>query len=140
MSKKKKGLNLDTQKIVAWCKSNVVLVILIAVCIGAIVGLPQLGAGWTEEVVDALKDRSRNFSKIESLSKTNVTPPGSNESTPVAVNQALVDEYDAVASSLRGDAEQVVENATAMNQKGYVVLFSEGDRTLFPVAEKSDLE
>ena len=41
----KKGINLDTQKIVAWCKANVVLVILILVSIGAVVGLPQTWCG-----------------------------------------------------------------------------------------------
>ena len=140
MSKKKKGLNLDTQKIVAWCKSNIVLVILIAVCIGAIVGLPQLGAGWTEEVEDSLQQRAKNFTKMESLAKTSVTPPGSNETSNVAVNQALVDEYAAIAESLRGDAEQVVQQATEMNRKNYVVLFTEAPTALFPEADQSKME
>ena len=140
MSKKKKGLDLDTQKIVAWCKSNIVLVILIAVCIGAIVGLPQLGAGWTDGVEDSLRQRAKNFTKMESLAKTSVTPPGSNETSNVAVNQALVDEYAEIAESLRGDAEQVVKQATEMNRKNYEVLFTEAPNALFPEADQSKME
>ena len=140
MSKKKKGLNFDTQKVVAWCKSNIVLVILIAVCIGAIVGLPQLGAGWTQEVEDSLKQRAKNFSKMDTLTKTSVTPPGSDSTSNVTVNQALVDEYAAVASSLRGDGEQVVQQATEMNQKNYVVLFTEAPTELFPKPDQSEME
>ncbi len=74
--KKKKGLDIDTQKIIAWCKSNVVLVILILVSVGAVVGLPQLGAGWTEELTSSLNDRAKNFKKMEDLMKTPVENPG----------------------------------------------------------------
>jgi len=137
---KKKGMNLDTQKIVAWCKSNVVLVILIVVCIGAIVGLPQLGASWAEQVKDDLRQRSKNFSKIETLSKTSVTPPGSPNSTQVAVNQALVDEYTEVTTSLHGDAEKVVEQANKINQKDYMVFFTEAPDDLFPNPNRSKME
>ena len=137
---KKKGLDIDTQKIVAWCKSNVVLVILVVVCIVAIIGLPQLGAGVTAEVKDSLQQRAKNFSKIEALTNTSVTLPGSMETFKVAVNQALVDEYTAVSSALRGDAEQVVRQAMAMNQKDYGVLFTEEPRALFPDPSKSDME
>ena len=140
MSKKKKGLDIDTQKIVAWCKSNIVLVILIAVCIGAIVGLPQLGVGWIQQVEDSLKQRAKNFSKMDTLTKTSVTPPGSATTSTVTVNQALVDEYSKVASSLRGDAEQVVQQATEMNQKNYVVLFTEAPTELFPEPDQSEME
>ncbi len=140
MSKKKKGLDLDTQKIVAWCKSNVVLVILIVVSIGAIVGLPRLGVSWAEQVEDSLRQRAKNFSKLDALTKTSVTPPGSSSASQVTINQALVDEYAAVASSLRGDAEQVVEQATEMNQKEYAVLFTEDPNDLFPNPSKSKME
>ena len=105
---KKKGLNLDLQKIIGWCSSNIVLVILIAVCIGALIGLPQLGSTWASQVEDSLRDRSKNFSKLELLSKTSVTPPGSMTTTQVAVNQALVDEYSEISSSLRGDASPFI--------------------------------
>ena len=137
---KKKGLNLDTQKIVSWCKSNIVLVILIAVSIGAIVGLPQLGASWEEQVLDTLRQRSKNFTKIEALAKTSVTPPGSTTTSHVAVNQALVDEYTAVSSSLRGDAERVVVQAVEMNQKDYAVLFTDSPNNLFPNPSRSQME
>ncbi len=137
---KKKGLDIDTQKILAWSKANIVLVILIFVCIGAIVGLPQLGASWTEGVEDSLRQRSKNFSKLESLSKTNVNPPGTIDSQQVAVNQSLVDEYAAIASSLRGDAEKVVEQAVALNQKDYIVLFTEEPSNLFPNPTRSQME
>ncbi len=137
---KKKGLNIDTQKVVGWCKANIVLVILILVCIGAIVGLPRLGASWTQEVEDSLRQRSKSFSKLDSLTKTSVTPPGTLSSQKVPVNQALLDEYITVTTSLRGDAEQVVQKAIEINQKDYVVLFTDTPNDLFPTPTKSQME
>ncbi len=98
---KKKGLELDTQKIVSWCKSNVVFVILIVVCIGSVVGFPMIAQGWSEKVEQALKQRAGNFKKLDKLQETNVTPPGTTESAKVTVNQSLLDAYIEVTGKLR---------------------------------------
>lgn len=136
---KKKGLNFDAQKIIAWCKANIVLVILILVSLGAIIGLPQLGAGWAQELEDSLRDRAKNFKTMEDLMKTQVEVPGMAPSKAI-VNQALLDEYTAITSALRGDAELVVAEATTMNRKDYVVLFSEEPDNLFPSPNSDQMQ
>jgi hypothetical protein len=133
---KKKGLNLDTQKIISWCKSNVVLVILIAFCIAAVVGLPMIAQGWTEKVEQALKQRAGNFKKLDKLQATSVTPPGSTEATKVAVNQDLLDAYIEVTGKLRVEAEEVIVKSLELNKKNYVVLSTE----LFPTPPSDQRE
>ena len=66
--------------------------------------------------------------------KVPIENPATLQTTPAIVNQALLDEYSAITTALRGDAELVMEKATAMNQKEYVVLFSEKSEgnNLFP--------
>jgi len=140
MSKQKKGINIDSQKIIAWCKSNLVLVILIVVSVGAIVGLPQLGGSWKEKVEESLRERATSFKKLETLTKTPVPLPGGEGAEQVAINAALVKEYGAVTESLREDAEQVVQQAIEMNQKEYKVLFTEAPNDLFPDPTKSKME
>jgi len=133
---KKKGLELDTQKIVSWCKSNVVFVILIVVCIGSVVGFPMIAQGWTEKVEQALKQRAGNFKKLDKLQETNVTPPGTTESAKVTVNQSLLDAYIEVTGKLRVEAEEVVSKSLELNKKNYVVLSTE----LFPAPPSDQRE
>jgi hypothetical protein len=133
---KKKGLELDTQKIISWCKSNVVFVILIAVCIVAMVGLPMIAQGWTEKVEQALKQRAGNFKKLDKLQATSVTPPGSTETAKVAVNQDLLDTYIEVTEKLRVEAEEVIAKSLELNKKNYGVLSTE----LFPAPPSDQRE
>ena len=126
---KKKGLDFDIQKIIAWCKSNVVLVILILVSIGAIAGFPRMASSWNESVETKLQERASSFNKLGDITKTKVTKPGTGQSEKVVVNQALVDAYTQVTESLRGDAEEVVTLANKKNQKEYAVLLPD---SLFP--------
>ena len=130
MSKKKnkKGLDLDIQKVVDWCRANIILVILIVVCIGAIFGLPRVATDWADKVQQTLKQRATSFKKIDNLQSTKVTPPGLNKSSKVAVNQALLDEYIDVTNTLREDAQEVVTTALRLNRKEFSVLSTE----LFP--------
>jgi hypothetical protein len=125
---KKKGLDLDTQKIIAWCKANIVLVILIVVSIGAIIGLPMIAQGMTEQLEQSLKQRTSNFKKIDKLQSTSVSPPGSSKASNVAVNQALLDAYIEVTGTLRIEAEEVVGKSVSLNKKEYVVFSTD----LFP--------
>ena len=137
---KKKGVDLDMQKIVKWCKSNIILALLIAVSIGAVVGLPQIGSNIVKEVKDELKVHSEYFSKIEKLTKTSVTPPGEVNSSSVAVNEQLIADYRTAMNHLRGDANEVVEQAHQMNQKDYKVLLVEEPNDLFPSPTRSKME
>jgi hypothetical protein len=125
---KKKGLELDTQQIVTWCKANIVLVILLLVSIGAVIGLPMVATGMTEQVQQSLKQRASSFKKIDTLLSTNVTPPGSAETVKVAVNQALLDAYVEVTGTLQVEAEEVVSRSVALNKKEYIVFST----ALFP--------
>ncbi|MDP7005489.1 MAG: hypothetical protein QF718_04695 [Phycisphaerales bacterium] len=134
---KKKGMDLDIQKILAWCKSNIVLVILAVVCIGVIIGLPRVAATWNEEVQSNLKKRSSYFAQLDKLTNTTITLPGSTETTTVVVNQALVKDYTEVSNSLIGDAQEVVKLANDLNHKNYEVIFS-GE--LFPAPTQAQKE
>ncbi len=130
-------MDIDVQKIIAWCRGNIVLVILIAVSIGAIVGLPRMAADWETSVETQLRDRSNHFNQLDNLASTKVTPPGTNESHKVVVNQALVDDYKVVTDAMRGDAQEVVAMALELNQKDYEVPFAS---TLFPSPTQDQLE
>ena len=134
---KKKGIDLDLQKIIAWCKNNIVLVVLILVSVGAVIGFPRMASNWNDSVQAALQDRSGSFSKLDNISGTKVTKPGTSESQRVVVNQSLVIAYSEVIDSMRGDAEEVVERATQMNQKDYEVFFAS---TLFPNPTQNQVE
>jgi hypothetical protein len=137
MSKKKKGIDLDTQKIVSWCKSNLVLVILIVVSIAAIIGLPHIASGFEENVKETLKKRGGYFSKIEKLQNSEVTLPGRGETIEVVINQSLIDKYKSVTGEISGQAKEVLDLAKALNRSDFQVLFA-GE--LFPSPTQSQME
>ena len=95
-----KGLDIDTQKIIAWCKSNIVLVVLIVVSVAAIIGFPQFAATLEDDVQTNLKNRTREFSNLNKHTQTKVSIPGSSETSRVVVNQALIDDYKEVANEI----------------------------------------
>ena len=76
---KKKGINIDIQQVIAWCKSNIVLVILIIASISAIVGFPRVATTWKSDVESDLQELSSIFTKIDNLSKTRVVDPSTGE-------------------------------------------------------------
>jgi len=134
---KKKGLDLDTQQIISWCKSNIVLVILIIVSLGAIIGFPLLAATQAEDVRAKLKTRSNKFSELDKYAQTTVSLPGTTESSKVVINQALVDRYVEVTSEIIDEAKKVVSRASKFNRKNYQVLF-QGE--LFPSPTQAQME
>jgi len=134
---KKKGLDLDTQKIISWCKSNVDLVILIIVSLGAIIGFPQLAATQAEDVRAKLKTRSNKFSELDKYKQTTVSLPGSTESSKVIINQRLVDDYVEVTNEIIDEAKKVVARASDLNRKEYQVLY-QGE--LFPSPTQAQME
>ena len=134
---KKKGFDIDAQKIIAWSKANIVVLILAVVSIAAVVGLPQVAGNWETVVEDSLRTRGSSFKKLDDLTKTTVLPPGSAESTNVLVNQSLLDDYTDATDALRGDAQIVVDRAYRLNQKEYKVLFA---TKLFPSPSQAQKE
>jgi hypothetical protein len=134
---KKKGLDLDTQKIIAWCKGNIVLVILIVVSIAAIVGFPKMAGTMEEDLRGKLKDRANKFSELDKFAQTKVSLPASAESSNEVVNQALIDEYVVVTNDIIDEAQKVIQNANEMNRKEFQVLYA-GD--LFPTPTQAQME
>ena len=123
MSKQK--LNLDPQKIIAWMRGNIVLVVLLIACIGAAVGLPMFASSWSAEVQQALKKKAGSFSTIDKLTKSQVKPIGGGPAKTVVINQELVDQYRTVINLLRDDAQQVLGQAKQHNQKDYTTMYPE---------------
>jgi hypothetical protein len=121
----KKKLEIDPQQILAWMRGNIVLVVLMIACIGAIVGLPMFAASWSEEVQQNLSNRAQKFSELDKLSKSRVSPPNGGAAKQVVINRDLVDQYREIANVMRDDAQRVVEQAKQHNQKEYVTLFPE---------------
>ncbi|MBC8202569.1 MAG: hypothetical protein H8E91_01955 [Planctomycetes bacterium] len=123
MSKQK--IDVDPQQILAWMKANIVLVVLLVACIGAGIGLPMFAASWSEEVQQSLNKRTKEFSEIDNLFKSSVTPPGGGSPQKVVINRELVEQYREIANMLRDDAQRVVEQAKQHNQKDSSTMFAE---------------
>lgn len=137
---KKKGLDIDLNKLIGWCKSNLVLVILAVASIAAVVGLPRVAATWELEVEEKLRDRAKEFIRLDNLAGTRVTHPRKKEeSAIVVVNQALIDAYTRATDAQSVVAKEVIDQAQQHNHKeDYVVLF---DSTLFgDQASRTELE
>lgn len=114
--------------ILDWIKQYLVIVICIVVIIVALVGLPMVSTGWNEDVRKLVKDRDKQFQKIDRLEKTNFQVPGSRQSHTTVINQKLLEEYGRITDAMREDAQQVTQRALVHNQKNHDVLMPE----LFP--------
>ena len=134
---KKKGVNIDIQQAIAWCKSNIVLVILIIASISAIVGLPRVATTWKSEVENALQDRSSTFSKLDKLFRTRVVDPSTGETASVVVNEKLNIAIKGSNDALKGDSDADFEHALQLNRKNYGVLYAD---SLFNNPDTSQLE
>jgi hypothetical protein len=117
-------LDFDPQKILAWAKSNILLVVLLIVSIAAAVGLPMFAASWRSSLEQELTARAKNFRSLDSLEKTSVTPPGGGQPQSVLVNRQLVDRYSEIADAMKADADEVLTDAMAINQRQHKVLFA----------------
>jgi len=134
---KKKGVNIDIQQAIAWCKSNIVLVILIIASISAIVGLPRVATTWKSEVETALQERSSIFSKLDKLFRTRVVDPSTGETASVVVNEQLNIAIKGSNDALKGDSDADFEHALQLNRKNYGVLYAD---SLFNNPDTSQLE
>jgi hypothetical protein len=136
---KKKGLDIDLNKLIGWCKSNLVLVILAVASIAAVVGLPRVAATWELEVEETLRERAKEFIKLDNLAGTRVTHPfKKEESAIVVVNQALIDAYTDATSAQSVVAKEVVKQANQHNHKED--LRHRFDSTLFGDPTRTQLE
>ena len=136
---KKKGLDIDLNKLIGWCKSNLVLVILAVASIAAVVGLPRVAATWELEVEETLRVRAKEFIRLDSLADTLVKRPGKREeSACVVVNEKLIEDYINATEAQSYVAKEVVDQAHQLNHKeDYIVLF---DSTLFSDPTRTELE
>lgn len=134
---KKKGVNIDIQKVISWCKANIVLVILIIASLSAIVGLPRVATTWMSEVEITLQERSSIFTKLDKLFKTRVVDPSTGETGSVVVNEQLNIDIRKSNDELKGDSDADFEHALQLNRKNYSVLYAD---TLFNNPEPSQLE
>ena len=134
---KKKGVNIDIQQAIAWCKSNIVLVILVIASISAIVGLPRLATTWKSEVENTLQARSSTFLKLDKLFRTRVVDPSTGETASVVVNEQLNIAIKGSNDALKGDSDADFEHALQLNRKNYGVLYAD---SLFNNPDISQLE
>jgi hypothetical protein len=121
----KQKLEVDPQQIIAWMKSNIILVVLLIACIGAGIGLPMFAASWSEEVQQSLEKRTQDFTEIDNLFKSRVKPPSGGAAKQVVINRELVDQYREITNMLRDDAQRVVAQAKQHNQKESTAMFAE---------------
>jgi len=121
----KQKLEIDSQQILAWIKTNIVIVVLFVACLGAGIGLPMFAASWSEEVQQSLDKRTQTFSEIDNLFKSRVTPPSGGSPKQVVINSELVEQYREISNMLRDDAQRVVAQAKQHNQKEYRAMFPE---------------
>ena len=134
---KKKGVNIDLAKVMGWCKTNLILVILAVSSIAAVVGLPRVAATQALEVEEALRGRTEYFNRLDKLLKTPVTDPKTGKTGRVVVNPKLNSAYEKAISALRGDSENDIDEANKLNRKEYSVLYAS---QLFPNPIKSQRE
>jgi hypothetical protein len=119
---------VNVSTILDFVKSYLVIVICSIVVVAALIVLPMFSTDMNEAVKKEANSRKTEFSKIASLQKTNFQFLGSAQSTPTVINRQLIERYKVVTGSMKQDAEEVVEAATAHNQKSHAVLMPD----LFP--------
>jgi hypothetical protein len=133
----KKGINIDLQQVSAWCKSNIVLVILAVVSISAVVGLPRVAATEKLKVQELLDTRSKVFVTLDNLSNTRVVDPSTGASGKIVVNKQFNHDLEELVDTLEDESRADIQDATQLNQKDYEVLYSS---TLFTNPNTSELE
>lgn len=116
---------MNAAQVIDWIKANVFIVIFALLMIAALVTLPMLSSGLSEGVKDTVSERAKMISNVRSLENTSVEPPSAGrpvEPQKAVVNEALLEQYRRLAEEMQADAEQVVAEALAFNQKDHRVL------------------
>ncbi len=109
-------------KVLDWVKSNVVIVVLVVVMIAVLVTLPMYAKGQNAKVREQVESRVQKASELKKLDETAFEDPVTGEQSKIAVNEALLRQYEAVIDSKRRDGEQVLEQALAFNRDGHEII------------------
>ncbi|MEE2906245.1 MAG: hypothetical protein VX527_00285 [Planctomycetota bacterium] len=128
-------MNLDTKKIVALLKSNIVITICVIVILAALIGLPYVSSGFEEEVTKAVEKKSKNYKDLKRIRDGKITIPGA---SPVAVvaNRSIIDRIQSIANVRKDQSVSVLDEAESSNRGSHANL----DMKLFPGLELPEHE
>ncbi len=107
-------------QVLDWIKSNVLIVVFVALMIGALVSMPFVASSMNASVRDDVQARARLKGQLDALKVSVPDEDGSERLT--YVNDDLLREYQAAVELMKADAEQVRAAAVALNRKGRDVL------------------
>ncbi len=113
------------QAVTGWMKGNLVIVVCVVVIIGAPAGLWYVSSGLSEELLVKVKKRGGQLDKLASAGKAQFAWPGSSDSVQVIVTPDLVAAYQQQASTLQGQADDIVSEANTRNKAGFENPFPE---------------
>lgn len=116
---------MNSQAVVGWMKSNLVIVVCVVVIIGAPAGLWYVSSGLSEELTTSVEKRGGQLDRLASAGKADFAWPGSFDSAQVIVTPDLVTEFRAQASLLEGQADDVKSQANTLNSAGFENPFPE---------------
>ena len=116
---------MNSQAILSWVKSNVVIVVCLVVILGAPAALWYVSSGWNVEVKSDVAKRGRQLDTLASAGKADLAWPGAVESTSVVVTPSIINAYKDRAELLKGQANAVVQQATSLNAAGFTNPFTE---------------
>lgn len=105
-----------------WVKSNVLVVVLAVVAIGSLVAGWFVSSSMSAEVRTKAETRARKMNDLTSVEKGSITlaVPGREPTTKqVVINQKVLDEYQRITGSLKGDADGVHKLALERNRRDH---------------------
>lgn len=114
-------------KVIAWVKGHLVIVICSALIVVSLPTAWFLSSGWAKKIQKAQDDRfTKEWGKVSKLELSYAAPQFKPGAEAVSIrypgNRALIDRVKEIATAHRDEAEAVVREATAFNQDGHVVL------------------
>lgn len=114
--------------VLSWVKSNIYIVVFLAVMILAPIGLTILGSYMNGDVREQVKSRAAKLSQLDALKKGQVAidVPGTvSIKGEGVINQATNDRIEAVLATIKTDAGRVTEKALTFNRKDRGLLVPE---------------
>ncbi|MAT81042.1 MAG: hypothetical protein CMJ29_05270 [Phycisphaerae bacterium] len=128
-------MNLDTKKVMAVVRSNLVIAICVVVIIGALVGLPYVSEGFQEEVAKAVEKKNKSYKDLKKIKDGKVTIPGASP-VKVVVNRPIIDRIQDIANVRKDQSTSVLTEARTQNRGSHANL----DDKLFPGLELPSYE
>lgn len=132
-------------KAIQWVRTNLVLVIIGAVTLVALVGLPLLSRSLNRSITGLMQSKLADQRSLEGLERTQVSltlgglagdPPTQIDERAV-VNAALIDRLRTVSDRQRADADEIFRVAVDHNRRShgllYPGLFADGARDIIPM-------